>query len=130
MAAAELRRVHLDANFLIELGAARPERVHRIARWLREDFLIQVSAVAWSEFLCGPLMESELADARAVVHSVDAFTEEHSTLAAELFNLTGRRTRSHVDCMIAAHAIRREAALATANATDFRPFLRFGLKLA
>jgi len=32
--------------------------------------------------------------------------------------------------MIAAHAIRREATLATNNLTDFRPFQKFGLQLA
>jgi predicted nucleic acid-binding protein len=130
MAAAEPRRVHLDANFLVDIGAARRGQVERIERWLREDVIVEASAIAWSEFLCGPLFDHELADVSAVVHSVAAFTEEHATLSAELFNLTGRRLRSHVDCMIAAHAIRDEAALATGNVADFRRFEKFGLQLA
>lgn len=129
MAAAESRVVHLDANFLVEVAASRPAQTREIERWLREDRAIQVSAIAWSEFLCGPLFEWELEYARAVVASVDPFTDDHAALAAELFNLTGRRSRSHVDCMIAAHAIRREAVLATLNIQDFRPFRKFGLNL-
>jgi predicted nucleic acid-binding protein len=130
MAAAETRLIHLDTNFLVDIGAAKPATVRRVEEWLRDDFTIQVSAIAWSEYLCGPLLDFELALARALVHSVDAFIEEHATLAGELFNLTGRRQRSHTDCMIAAHAIRREAALATNNMAYFRPFKKFGLQLA
>ncbi|CAN5592232.1 hypothetical protein BH20VER1_BH20VER1_03220 [soil metagenome] len=130
MAAAETRLIHLDTNFLVDICAAVPATVARVEAWLREDFSLQVSATAWSEYLCGPLLDYELAHARAIVHSVDAFTEEHAALAGELFNLTGRRQRSLLDCMIAAHAIRREATLATNNLTDFRPFQKFGLQLA
>jgi len=130
MAAADARVVHLDANFLVEVAASRPAQAREIERWLRDNRAIQVSALAWSEFLCGPLFEGELQHARAVVTSVDPFTDDDAALAAELFNLTGRRSRSHLDCMIAAHAIRREAALATLNVQDFRPFKKFGLNLA
>jgi predicted nucleic acid-binding protein len=130
MAAAKPRLVHFDTNFLVDVGAAEPATVQRVEAWLRDDFTLQVSATAWSEFVCGPLTDSELTYARSLVHSVDAFTEEHATLAGELFNLSGRRHRSHVDCMIAAHAIRREAILATANTADFRVFQKFGLQLA
>ena len=50
-------------------------------------------------------------------------------LNAKLFNDTGRRSRSRADCMIAAHAIRRDAVLVTADAPDFRVFRKFGLRL-
>ena len=45
-------------------------------------------------------------------------------------NQTGRRSRSLADCMIGAVAIRCGAKLATINASDFHPFLPFGLILA
>jgi len=129
MAAADARLVHLDANFLVELAAARSAPVRQVELWLQDECRIQVSAVAWSEFLCGPLLDFELDYACSFVTLVDAFTEDYAMLAAELFNLTGRRARTLVDCMIAAHAIRCEAELATRNAHDFRPFKRFGLRL-
>ncbi|MBI4025667.1 MAG: hypothetical protein HY360_11855 [Verrucomicrobia bacterium] len=50
--------------------------------------------------------------------------------AAELFNLTGRRSRSLADCMISAVAIRRGATLATINIADFQSFQQHGLILA
>ena len=50
--------------------------------------------------------------------------------AAQLFNLTGRRSRSLADCMIAAVAIRSGAKMATINAAHFQPFLAHGLVLA
>jgi len=50
-------------------------------------------------------------------------------LNAKLFNDTGRRSRSRADCMIAAHAIRRDAVLVTADASDFRVFRKFSLRL-
>ena len=130
MGAVEARVVHLDANFLVEIAAGRRAQVRQTEQWLRDEIAIQVSAVAWSEFLCGPLLDFELRSALAVVSKIDPFTDEHAALAADLFNLTGRRSRSHVDCMIAAHAIRLEAPLATLNDQDFRSFKNFGLQLA
>lgn len=62
-----------------------------------------------------------------MVGEIEVFTEADAELASDLFNETGRRSRSHVDCMIAAHAIRREAQLATLNLQDFRRFANLRL---
>ena len=129
MAAAESRRVHLDANFLVEVAAGGSSSVRKFESWLRAKVMVEVSAIAWSEFLCGPLTKREMEDARAIVPVVEPFTAKDAAIAAAIFNQTGRRSRSHVDCMIAAHAIGRSAAFATLNLQDFRPFARFGLKL-
>jgi predicted nucleic acid-binding protein len=53
-----------------------------------------------------------------------------TNLAAQLFNHTGRRSRTLADCMIAAVAIRCGVQLATANTADFQPFVTHGLVLA
>jgi predicted nucleic acid-binding protein len=51
-------------------------------------------------------------------------------MTADLFNKTGRRSRSLADCLIAAVAIRCGAKLATVNTGDFQVFVQYGLTLA
>jgi predicted nucleic acid-binding protein len=89
-----------------------------------------VSSIAWAEFLCGPLDPPAEAIARHVFPQPEPFLPADAALAARLFNLTGRRSRSLADCMIASVAIRCGAKLATSNTADFQPFLPHGLVLA
>jgi predicted nucleic acid-binding protein len=121
--------IELDSNFLVAVLDARGNESEQLHKWARTGVRIQISAIAWSEYLCGPLEPAVVPLARRLINSIEAFTEPDAELASELFNATGRRSRSHVDCMIAAHAIRRDAALATLNIRDFRLFEKFRLKL-
>ncbi len=89
-----------------------------------------MSAVAWAEFLCGPLHPTELALADEVIAVRRDFTTQDAALATRLFNEAGRRRGSLPDCMIAATALAEGAAVATVNVNDFRRFEPFGLKLA
>jgi predicted nucleic acid-binding protein len=121
--------VELDSDFLVAVLKPSGNESKQLHRWARTGVRIQISAIAWSEYLCGPLDTAVVPLTRKLVNSIEAFTEADAELASKLFNATGRRSRSHVDCMIAAHAIRRDAALATLNIHDFRPFRKFALKL-
>lgn len=89
-----------------------------------------MSTIAWSEFLCGPINETALSLALLVVALRPPFTEEMAAMAAQLFNGSGRRRGTMVDCMIAATAISEDARIATANPGDFHRFEAFGLSLA
>ena len=89
-----------------------------------------MSAVAWAEFLCGPVEVADLELVDRVVPDRVAFGEGEATLAARLFNDSGRRRGALADCMIAASAIRAGAPLATKNPKDFRRFEMAGLALA
>lgn len=119
--------IFLDTSFLIR-GLVRDSAEDRALRkWLKRREVLGMSAVAWTELLCGPIDESQREFAAGVVSLRVALTEEDAVLAARLFNETGRRRGSLIDCMIAATALRAREPLATSNAADFRRFATYGL---
>ena len=98
-----------------------------LRRWLDSGETLAMSAVAWAEFLCGPIADDLVVLATSVVRERVVFHESHSALAAELFNETGHRRGTVVDCMIAATAIAENAPVATMNVDDFDRFVALGL---
>ncbi len=92
---------------------------------------LATSAIAWTEFINGPVTPLELSRAEAVLQSrIIPFGQKEAVLAADLFNKTGRRRGSRFDCLIAATAITAQAEVATLNEPDFKVFAPHGLKLA
>ena len=122
--------IHLDTSFLIRaLDRGSPED-RRLRRWIRNAEVLGMSAVAWAELQCGPLSPTEMQSADGIVeHRLD-FNANQAEIAAGLFNETGRRRGSFVDCMIAAAAIAESSPLATTNEHDFLRFIDAGLSLA
>ena len=121
---------HLDASFLIRALAEGTPQDRRLRAWLAAGESLGMSAVAWAEFLCGPVEAADLDLVDRVVRDRVAFGEAEAALAARLFNESGRRRGSLADCMVAASAIRAGAPLATENPKDFRRFASAGLSLA
>lgn len=97
--------------------------------WLFGGALLGIAAPAWAEFLCGPVTPAAADAALGLLQEPIPFAAAEAVLAARLFNESGRRRGSFVDCMIAATAIEAGARLATANAPDFRRFEPLGLQL-
>src|SRR3954471_15731162 len=92
------RMIDLDANFLIDaLEPGSPEET-RVSVWLASGESLGVSAVAWGEFLCGPVTPELEAVARELLPEVRPLDQVDAESAAELFNLAGRRSRSFADC--------------------------------
>jgi predicted nucleic acid-binding protein len=119
--------VHLDTNYLIaSAGGASTDLVTRVEEWILEDRNFCCSAMAWAEFLCGPVLPEEIAAMDALLHAVLPVTPELAGEGASLFRATGRRSRSLADCIIAATAMREGVPLATLNQTDFLPFVPHG----
>ena len=124
------RMIHLDTNFLIQATVAGSPAHGGFRRWSAAGESIGVSAVAWAEYLCGPLDPQAAAFAKQMFPLPESFLAGDAALAAEFFNKTGRRSRSLADCIIAAVAIRCGAKLATINTPDSQPFVQHGLVLA
>ncbi len=98
--------------------------------WLNQGDPLAMSTIAWAQFLCGPVEATHIDLAATLIPERIAFEDRDASLAATLFNDTGRRRGSLADCMIAATALRGEAQLATLNRSDFNVFETAGLLLA
>ncbi len=120
--------IHLDTSFLIRMLEPRSPEA-RFVETADSDELMLVSAVAWAEFLCGPLTPDDKDLALAALDGQRDCTVGDAAVAARLFNVSGRRRGSLPDCLIAAAAMQDGARLATANPRDFRRFEASGLTL-
>jgi predicted nucleic acid-binding protein len=102
---------------LLDPGLVRGSAEDRHLRgWLREGEPIGISSIVWTEFLCGPVRPQEIERANRIFGEPAPFDAQDAITAADLFNQSGRRRGSLLDCMIAATALRRKASLATATA--------------
>ena len=122
--------IQLDTSFLIRSLAAGTAEDRRLREWIQDRTAIGVSVLAWTEFLCGPISAEVLTAASRLLGEPLPFSAAEATLAARLFNDTGRRRGSMLDCMIAAMAIQSGDSIATVNRADFKRFEKFGLVLA
>ena len=123
--------IHLDTNYLIGLPVKGSAVALDVDGWLVAGESFAASAIAWTEFLNGPVTPLAVSRAEAVLESrIISFGRAEAVLAAELFNKTGRRRGSRFDCLIAATAIQAQAEVATVNESDFKVFVPHGLKLA
>ena len=122
--------IHLDTNYLIALAVRDSLPAKDMDQWLAAGQTVATSALAWTEFLNGPVGSEEIVLVEAVLEDrIIPFEKPTAVLAAQLFNRAGRRRGSRFDCLIAATAILSGAELATENRKDFRRLTRFGLKL-
>jgi len=121
--------IHLDTNYLIAIEDVNSHEAKTFRQWLESGEELGISSLAWTEYLCGPLPENQIRAAGILFPQPEPFLAQDAALAARLFNLTGRRRGSMLDCMIAAVALRHGATFATLNMDDFRPFVKIGLQL-
>lgn len=121
----------LDANYLIAASHATSREFKDIQRWQDAGEAIATAAIAWTEFLGGPVHPDDIVDMQGLLNAgIFSFDDTCAETAARLFNATGRRRSLRVDAMIAATVIENDARLATRNSTDFQLFIPHGLKLA
>ena len=121
--------IHLDTSFLVRGLLLGSPQDRKLRDWLRSGEEVGISCIGWAEFLCGPLEGGQLELASRFLPRPEPFNARDAELAARLFNVSWRRRGTLSDCMIAATAIRSDAALATDNPKDFRRLETAGLKL-
>jgi predicted nucleic acid-binding protein len=120
--------IHLDTGFLIRGLVRNSVEDLKLRSWLKASTQVGISSIAWAEFLCGPVETSDVDLAARIIQRVP-FVDEDAVMAARLFNLSGRRRGTLIDCMIAAVAVRIGASLATTNPEDFRRLESAGLEV-
>jgi predicted nucleic acid-binding protein len=123
--------IHLDTNYLI-LGTqvSTPENAG-LRRWLIRGERYATSAIAWMEFVTGPVAPAVVESVRQMIENrIVPIGQDEAELAAQLFNTSGRKRAARYDCLIAATAIQAGALLATSNTADYRVFAAQGLQLA
>lgn len=79
--------IHLDTNYLIRLLVRGSSQAQDVDRWLASGEEMATSAIAWTEFLNGPVTAREIELVIAVLQSrIVPFGCAEATLAAQLFN--------------------------------------------
>lgn len=120
----------MDTSFLIRALVKGTREDAALRRWLKASVAMSSTAIAWAEFQCGPIEAFELELVASIVPERVPFTDGQAVLAGRLFNATGRRRGTLIDCMIAAAVIDHGRELATANPADFRRMVPLGLRIA
>jgi predicted nucleic acid-binding protein len=123
--------IQLDANYLIFASLESSEQAGEVRRWLEAGESLGTNAIAWMEFVTGPVTPEEVASIRLMINDrINEIGREEAELAAQLYHRAGRKRALRFDCLIAAAAIRSGSRLATGNRPDFAVFLAEGLQLA
>ena len=52
--------IHLDTSFLIRVLAPGSQENRKLRAWNREGEALPMSTIAWTEFQCGPLDQSDI----------------------------------------------------------------------
>ena len=124
------KSLHLDTNCLIDLLLGNNKTRSVLKTKLLAGWNCSTSAIAWHEFVCGPLTQEKRQDIwdflEGRILPLDFAIAE---LAAEIFNKTGCKKGSKPDCIIAATAIHHKAKLLTWNKVDFKSMKKLGFAL-
>ncbi len=124
------RCLHLDTNCLIDVLLGKNKTTTLLKARLRSGWSCATSALAWHEFVCGPLLVEQKQDVWDMLEGrILPIDYEIAELAANIFNKSGRRKGSKPDCIIAATAIHHNAKLLTWNKKDFKSIGKLGFTL-
>ena len=112
----------LDTNYLILGLVEGSKESEALLRWTRDGETLVTPALAWYEFLSGPVTSVQVDTMRAFLADVVPFDDVQANVAAQLFNAVGRKRALRLDATLAATAIVLHAKFATNNENDFASF--------
>lgn len=112
----------LDTNYLILGLVAGSKESEALLQWTRDGETLVTPALAWYEFLSGPVTSVQVDTMRAFLADVVPFDDVQAEVAAQLFNAVGRKRALRIDATLAATAIVLHATFATNNENDFASF--------
>jgi predicted nucleic acid-binding protein len=121
----------LDTNYLIAMVRRDRSAGEEIRGWLQRGESLATSAIAWAEFLNGPLGAGEVRRIDSLIEGrIVPFGAEEAACASRLYREASCRREHRLDTFIAATATVANGALATRNRRDFVRFVPLGLNLA
>jgi hypothetical protein len=86
--------IHLDINYLVASLVPGSVQAIQINAWLSAGETLGIAAMAWAEFLCGPVSAAHVWAARHTVMVFEDVNSVDAAKAAGLFNSTGRLNRA------------------------------------
>ena len=120
----------LDTNILIDLISEQSVMFSTVEKLITSNNRLCTSSICWAEFLTGPVLREHIASISNLIEDrILNFGKKEATLAAEIYNTTGRTRGTRIDSLIAASAISNSAELLTLNKNDFLKFQEVGLEL-
>lgn len=116
-----MKRVHLDADFLVKAVSTSGDERSRLLKIAGDETPIGMSVIAWYEFVRGPRTPEQLALASVLVEEDDviAFDSALAQTAGETFRRLGSPRRRANDIAIGTTAAAQGAILWTLNGEDF-----------
>lgn len=127
-----MSRFHLDTDYLIHALMRRGHEHARLRELFESEHQVELSAMAWYEFVRGPRTPQQVAVARSffAAAGIIPVTEEVAERAADLFRRLKSSRRRSGDLLIAAVALTRGATLLTRNLRDYADVDGLGLEPA
>jgi predicted nucleic acid-binding protein len=113
---------HLDTSVLVDALTGAKRSARELRRVVERGERIAISTLALYEWLCGPRVETELADQEELfpADQVVPFGPREAARAAELYRSVPRARGREFDLCVAACALVHGASLWTLTPGDFR----------
>ena len=95
--------IHVDTNILIEMITLGSSMAKNLRQWLKTGEQLATSAIAWSEFLSGPVSQNQINGVRTILaDQIVPFGVSEAATAASVQSswAAARRARGFIYCCL------------------------------